>query len=115
MSSLTGFAFSHVGKLPERELTGLASILETLRHVSPAQHPATRCFRRSASTVSEGDVVIEFRLGQPCDRIRGGPSSSTGGHWPVVEFSPSKAIPLSGTRSLRCDWPYAHAFDRIAQ
>ena len=68
LSSLTRFAFPHIGRLSVGEVTG-ADVIETLRPIWHARPSTARRVRQRIGTVMEWTVAMEFRNENPCDRI----------------------------------------------
>ena len=68
LSSLTRFAFPHIGHLPVGEVTG-ADVIETLQPIWHTRQSTARRVRQRIGTVMEWAVAMEFRSDNPCDRI----------------------------------------------
>ena len=68
LSSLTRFAFPHLGHLPVGEVTS-ADIVETLRPVWHARPSTARRVRQRIGTVMEWTVAMGHRDDNPGDRI----------------------------------------------
>ena len=68
LSSLTRFAFPHIGRLSVGEVTA-ADVIETLRPIWHARPSTARRVRQRIGTVMEWAVAMEFRNENPCDRI----------------------------------------------
>ncbi len=68
LSSLTRFAFPHIGRLPVGEVSSV-DLVETLRPVWHARPSTARRVRQRIGTVMEWAVALEFRNDNPCDRI----------------------------------------------
>ncbi len=68
LSSLTRFAFPHLGHLPVGEVTS-ADVVETLRPVWHARPSTARRVRQRIGSVMEWAVALGHRDDNPCDRI----------------------------------------------
>ncbi len=68
LSSLTRFAFPHLGHLPVGEVTS-AELVETLRPVWHARPSTARRVRQRIGSVMEWAVALGHRDDNPCDRI----------------------------------------------
>ena len=68
LSSLSRFAFPHIGHLPVGEVTG-ADVIETLQPIWHTRQSTARRVRQRIGTVMEWAVAMEFRSDNPCDRI----------------------------------------------
>ena len=67
-SSLTRFAFPHIGRMPVCDVTS-ADVIDTLRRIWH-EHPTTaRRVRHRIRAVLEWAVAMELRNDNPCDRI----------------------------------------------
>ena len=104
LSSMEGFAFPRLGKLPVSEVTS-ADVVETLRTVWHERTATARRVRQRISTVMEYAVALNYRDDNPCSRIGPvlGPQQDLVRHMPalphrdaaaaVAKVRASKAIP----------------------
>ena len=73
-SSLTRFAFPHIGRMPVRDVKS-ADVIETLRPIWHVWPQTARRVRHRIRAVLEWAVAMELRNDNPCDRI--GPALGT--------------------------------------